>query len=65
RSEADGLVINPTPVNTYFAEIDEFSKAILENRQPENNYETGLASQKIIDACYRSAKSGQVINIKY
>ena len=65
RSEADGMVINPTPVNAYLAEIGEFSIAILENRQPVNNYEIGLNSQKVIDACYRSAESGQVIDIKY
>lgn len=65
RKNADGLVINPTPVNTYLAEIDEFSKALLENRQPKNNYEIGLLSQKIIDACYRSAKTSQIIHIKY
>lgn len=65
RSEADGMVINPTPVNAYLAEVDEFSIAILENRQPVNNYEIGLNSQKVIDACYRSAESGQVIDIKY
>ncbi|MDD2474743.1 MAG: Gfo/Idh/MocA family oxidoreductase [Dysgonamonadaceae bacterium] len=65
RTETDGLVINPTPVNAYLAEIDDFSKAILENREPKNNHEVGLISQKIIEACYESAKTGRVIDIKY
>ncbi len=65
RSEADGLVINPTPVNTYFAEIDEFSNAVLESRQPKNNHKIGLINQKIIDACYRSAKTSRVVKVKY
>ena len=65
RVKADGLAINPTPVNTYLAEIDEFSKAILEKRQPTNNHAAGLSNQKIMDACYRSANTGRVIQIKY
>lgn len=64
RSDKDGLVINPPVVNTYQAEIEEFSKAILENREPTNNYTIGLINQKILEACYKSAKSGKVINIK-
>ena len=63
RQKADGMVINPTPVNTYRAEIDEFSKAILESRQPKNNQDAGLRSQKIIDICYQAAKTGRVIQI--
>ena len=65
REQVDGIVINPTPVNAYLAEIDDFSKAVLENRQPKNNHEIGMISQKIIDACYRSAKTREIINIKY
>lgn len=65
RTEADGVAINPTPINTYFAEIDEFSRAIIEDRQPSNNYIIGLNSQKVIEACYKSAESGKVIDIKY
>jgi predicted dehydrogenase len=63
RSNGDGLVLNPTPVNTYLAEIEEFSSAILEKREPLNNAEIGLQSQKVLTACYLSAKTGKTIDL--
>jgi predicted dehydrogenase len=63
RTAAEGMVINPTPINPYLAEIEEFSLAILEKREPKNNYAIGLTSQKVLAACYESAKSGKVINL--
>jgi predicted dehydrogenase len=63
RDAGKGISINPVPVNTYKAEIEEFSLAILEKREPENNVRPGLESQKIIAACYESAKSGKIIHI--
>ncbi len=65
RTESGGIAINPAPVNTYCAEIEEFSSAILEGREPSNSEKIGLASQKIMDACYKAAKSGGVINVEY
>ncbi|HBE40590.1 MAG TPA: hypothetical protein DDW27_05190 [Bacteroidales bacterium] len=58
-----GIQINPQPVNTYLAEINEFSCAILEKREPENNAGAGLRSQKILAACYESAITRKVIDI--
>jgi predicted dehydrogenase len=63
RNTGEGLVINPTPVNTYLAEIEEFSSAVLEKREPKNNVEIGLQSQKVLAACYESAKTGKVIEL--
>lgn len=64
RNAGDGFLINPEPVNTYLSEIEEFSSAILEKREPENNFKLGLQSQKILEACYKSAKSGKTVDIK-
>lgn len=64
RSAAAGLVIDPKPVNTYLSEIEEFSRAILEKREPANNSTLGLQSQKVLTACYQSAKTGKVVDIK-
>lgn len=44
-------------------EIEEFSAAILENRQASNDGLIGLRSQKVIAACYESAKAGRVIQL--
>ncbi|HCU21238.1 MAG TPA: hypothetical protein DF818_18550, partial [Bacteroidales bacterium] len=64
RNETGGITIKPVPVNTYRAEIEEFSRAILENKEPENNVALGLRSQKILAACYESAGKGKVIELK-
>ncbi len=63
RSSAKGLTINPNPKNTYLAEIEEFSNAVLENREPLNNFAKGLHSQKVLEACYESARSGIAVDI--
>jgi predicted dehydrogenase len=63
RNTGEGMVINPTPVNIYLAEIEEFSCAILEKRVPKNNVALGLQSQKVLAACYQSAKTGKIIDI--
>jgi predicted dehydrogenase len=64
RSNDNGVVINPTPVNTYRAEIEEFCRAIIEKREPENSSLIGLQNQIIITACYESAKTGRSIEIE-
>ena len=63
RADGEGLAINPEPVNMYCAEVEEFSAAILEDRPTTLSAETGLRSQKVLTACYESAKSGQTIEI--
>jgi predicted dehydrogenase len=63
RNTGDGILINPVPVNTYLAEIEEFSSAILEKRTPSNNFTLGLRSQQLMEACYRSARTGKVVDI--
>tara|TARA_R110002050_G_scaffold91784_6_gene192531 strand:- start:10583 stop:11626 length:1044 start_codon:yes stop_codon:yes gene_type:complete len=64
RTSGDGIAIMPEPANTYLAEIDEFSQAILENREPKNSAVIGLQSQKVLAACYLSASIGQTVKIR-
>jgi len=63
RTAAQGMAIEPDPVNTYQAEIEEFSQAIIDDREPAISGELGLRSQKIMTACYESARSDKVIDI--
>lgn len=63
RGTGGGTDLNPEPVNTYCAEIEEFSSAILEGREPVNSYARGIHSQKVIEACYQSARTGTVIEL--
>jgi predicted dehydrogenase len=63
RAEAQDMIIAPEPENTYQAEIKEFSQAIIEDREPLIGAELGLRNQKILAACYESARSGKVVEV--
>ena len=63
RNTGEGMIIDPPPVNTYLAETEEFGCAILENRMPSNNFDLGLRNQKVLEACYMSAKLNKSINV--
>jgi predicted dehydrogenase len=64
RGEDSSITIAPEPVNTYRAEIEEFTQAIIENREPVISAELGLRSQKILAACYESARSGRAVEVE-
>jgi predicted dehydrogenase len=63
RPTAGGLAIRPTPVNPYRAEIEAFSQALLEDREPAPSAALGLQSQRLLAACYESARSGRVVEV--
>jgi predicted dehydrogenase len=63
RAEGEVRDISPTPVNTYEAEIMEFSNALIEGRRPLNSAEIGLRNQKVLAACYESARTRKAIQI--
>lgn len=64
RDAGAGVEIAPEPVNTYRAEIEEFSAAILEGRSPAVTGEDGLRSQKVLAGCYESARTGTVCEVE-
>ncbi len=64
RAAGEVMNINPEPVNTYRAEVEEFSKAVIECREPINNAEIGLQNQKVLAACYESAKTAKIVRLK-
>lgn len=51
----EGQPIAATPANPYQAMIEDFSSAVIENRSPTVDGDTGLRSQRVLEACYRSA----------
>jgi predicted dehydrogenase len=63
RRPEDGEPIAAAPFNTYQAEIEEFSQAILDKRPCLNSAEIGLQSQKVISACYKSAATGRAVKV--
>ncbi|HWF19846.1 MAG TPA: Gfo/Idh/MocA family oxidoreductase [Verrucomicrobiae bacterium] len=64
RNASGGVKISPEPQNIYRAEIEAFSKGLLESRpDPEQSAELGLHSQRLLAACYESARSGQAVTI--
>jgi predicted dehydrogenase len=63
RNNGQGIEIMPEPVNTYMAEIEEFSNAMLENREPMNSCIHGLRNQELLEACYKAARTGKTIEL--
>jgi predicted dehydrogenase len=64
RDTRRGIALQPPPVNTYRAEIEEFSEAILEGRECRLDCGEGLRSQKILEACYASARTSRAVRIE-
>ena len=57
--------IEAKPYNTYTAEIEALSTAILENKPIEiNTLEDSIITLKVIEAAYRSARSGKAEKVK-
>jgi len=63
RALETGMPIAPDPVNMYQAEVEAFSRAILDDAPPPVDGEIGLWSQKVLEACYESAKSGRPVTV--
>ncbi len=58
-----GVRIAPEPRNIYRAEIEAFGATILEGKPNLLSSDLGLHSQKIIAACYESAKTGRAVTV--
>jgi predicted dehydrogenase len=46
-------------VNHFAAEMDHFSACVRDNKQPDTPGEEGLKDMKVLDAIWRSVKSGK------
>lgn len=63
RAAGEGERIAPKPRNTYQAEIEDFSQALLDGRSCAESAEAGLRSQRILAACYESARSQRTVEV--
>lgn len=63
RAGTCGEPVEPPPVNPYLAEIEDFSQAILEGRRPAADAAIGLRNQRVLAACYKSARLGRAVAI--
>ncbi len=64
RGPEEGVEFKPEPVNTYLAEIEDFSDAILQDRPPAYTGEMGLHNQQVLEACYASARMRKVVSVR-
>lgn len=64
RDASGGISIAPEPVNMYRAEIEGFSQAVLEGTPLPVDAFAGIRSQKIITACYESARTKRAVDIR-
>lgn len=63
RVAGGGIRIAPEPRNIYRAEIEAFGETILEGKPNLLSSDLGLHSQKVVAACYESAKTGKAMDI--
>jgi len=64
RREGNILRIQPHPVNTYSAEVEAFSQAVPDGGEPPvGGAAAGLWSQKVLAACYESARTGLAVEL--
>jgi predicted dehydrogenase len=61
RAAGKGVKISPEPGNTYRAEIEEFSRAVHTGKPGPFCSDIGLRNQRLIAACYESAKTGRAM----
>jgi len=63
RALADGVAVTAAAVNVYQAQIEDFSAAVREDRQPLCSGEAGLWSQKVLAACYEASRTGSAVEV--
>lgn len=63
RDAAGGSLVEAPPVPMYASEIDHMSACIRSGSEPEIGAEIGLWSQRVLDACYESARTGAAVKV--
>jgi len=63
RSAARECVVRFPPINTYRAEIEDFTRAIRTGSLPAVPIEDGLWNLRVVEAAYRSARTGRAVKV--
>ena len=58
REGVGGVAICPGPINVYRAQVEAFSQSVIKGVEPPVSGGDGLWSQRVLQACYQSAKTG-------
>lgn len=66
RRQGDHKIVSEWHIpaeNQFTLEIDHFAECILQNQPPRTSGEEGLRDQKLMEALYQSARTGQMIHL--
>ncbi|NQT53757.1 Gfo/Idh/MocA family oxidoreductase, partial [bacterium] len=64
RAAAKERVVRFRQVNTYRAEIEDFTRAVRTGGTPAVSVADGIWNMKVVDAAYRSARTGRAVKIQ-
>jgi len=63
RGTGGGVQIEPGPVDVYQAQIEAFSRAVIEGTDPPVSGADGLWNLRVLEACYELAQTGLAVVI--
>ena len=64
RGNGGGVPLQYAPINTYQAQIEDLSSAVLDHRQPLISAEEALWNLRVCLAAYQAAKTGKTVQVK-
>jgi len=63
QEDEAGHEIGATAQNIYRAQVEAFSQSLLDGTNPPVDGKAGLWNQRVLAACYESARNGAVVNL--
>jgi len=63
RAVSKERIVRFRQVNTYRAEIEDFTRAIRDGKPPACPVEDGMWNMRVVDAAYRSARAGRAVKL--
>lgn len=62
RDDIGGVAVCPEQTNVYRAQVEAFSLSIIDRTKPPVSGSDGLWNQRVLQACYQSAKTGCAVD---